>query len=316
MAVVPGPSGDVMARLLRHSADFPELGAITPADTVVDVGCGLGGVCVAAGELGAEVIAIDCDPGLVEHTAERMRGVPARAFRGVACRADEGIPLPDGTASVVVCTEVLEHVPEPARFLAELARIGRPGARYLISVPDPASEALMRFLADPAYFEFPGHINVFGHGQLDRLIADAGLMVERRPSYPNNFYWAVHALLRAAAEGENCHPVGRMATPDAPKSPPTVVEDWNRVWRAIEAAPLGGRVQEHLDALLPRSQVVIARKPASHARKPHLFRDLRWKASKLKGYVKDGCLRLGGFEVGWNVRRRPDHRGSHTGSPG
>ena len=56
-----------MARWLRHSADFPEMGAIAPIDTVVDVGCGLGGVCVAAGELGAEVIAIDCDPDLVVH---------------------------------------------------------------------------------------------------------------------------------------------------------------------------------------------------------------------------------------------------------
>ncbi len=290
-----------VARWLRHSADFPELGPITPADTFVDIGCGLGGACVAAGEAGAEVIAVDVDADLIRHTSERMQGVAAKSFRGIVAEPNGRIPLPDGAASVVVCTEVIEHIPGPAGFVAELARIGRPGARYLISVPDPASEALMGLVATEEYFRFPGHINVFEHETLDALLRDAGLEVVARPWYPNNGYWSIHTLLRAAADDERCNPVGRYASPDAPKGPPEVAMDWNRVWRALEGAPGGDELLARLDHLLPRSQVVIARKPSAalnhRADRPHVFQGA-------KSFLKRGKAALGGFELSWTIRRR------------
>ena len=45
------------------------------------------------------------------------------------------IPVPDGTFDVILCTEVLEHVPEPIRALREMARILRPGGRMLLTAP-------------------------------------------------------------------------------------------------------------------------------------------------------------------------------------
>ncbi|MBJ7329691.1 MAG: methyltransferase domain-containing protein [Solirubrobacteraceae bacterium] len=45
------------------------------------------------------------------------------------------LPLPDDDIDLVVCTEVLEHVPEPGRALRELARVLRPGGRLLLTVP-------------------------------------------------------------------------------------------------------------------------------------------------------------------------------------
>ncbi len=57
----------------------------------------------------------------------------ARSADVVSDLAD--LPLPDGDLDLVVCTEVLEHVPDPARALAELARVLRPGGRVLITVP-------------------------------------------------------------------------------------------------------------------------------------------------------------------------------------
>lgn len=44
-------------------------------------------------------------------------------------------PLADGEADAVLATETLEHVPEPARFLAEAARCVRPGGRLVLTVP-------------------------------------------------------------------------------------------------------------------------------------------------------------------------------------
>jgi SAM-dependent methyltransferase len=44
-------------------------------------------------------------------------------------------PLADGSADVVLCTETLEHVPDTTRFLAEMARVVRPGGSIILTVP-------------------------------------------------------------------------------------------------------------------------------------------------------------------------------------
>jgi SAM-dependent methyltransferase len=45
------------------------------------------------------------------------------------------IPVADGTFGVVLCTEVLEHHPEPIRVVYELARILEPGGTLLLTAP-------------------------------------------------------------------------------------------------------------------------------------------------------------------------------------
>lgn len=45
------------------------------------------------------------------------------------------IPVPDASFDAILCTEVLEHVPEPIRALQEMARILKPGGRLFMSAP-------------------------------------------------------------------------------------------------------------------------------------------------------------------------------------
>jgi SAM-dependent methyltransferase len=45
------------------------------------------------------------------------------------------IPVPDGSFDAVLCTEVLEHVPEPIRVVEELGRILRPGGKLMLTAP-------------------------------------------------------------------------------------------------------------------------------------------------------------------------------------
>lgn len=45
------------------------------------------------------------------------------------------IPLPDGSFDAILCSEVLEHVPEPTHALDEFARLLRPGGRLVMTVP-------------------------------------------------------------------------------------------------------------------------------------------------------------------------------------
>jgi SAM-dependent methyltransferase len=45
------------------------------------------------------------------------------------------VPVPDGSFDAVLCTEVLEHVPEPIRVLEEISRILKPGGSAFITAP-------------------------------------------------------------------------------------------------------------------------------------------------------------------------------------
>jgi len=45
------------------------------------------------------------------------------------------IPVDDGTFDVILCTEVLEHLPEPIKAIYEFARILKPGGKIIITAP-------------------------------------------------------------------------------------------------------------------------------------------------------------------------------------
>jgi SAM-dependent methyltransferase len=45
------------------------------------------------------------------------------------------IPVPDATYDLVVATQVLEHIPEPGRVLAEFHRVLKPGGQAWLSAP-------------------------------------------------------------------------------------------------------------------------------------------------------------------------------------
>ncbi|EZP70035.1 hypothetical protein BV96_03714 [Sphingomonas paucimobilis] len=45
------------------------------------------------------------------------------------------IPFPDATFDTVLCTEVMEHSPEPSALIAEIERVLKPGGRLIATVP-------------------------------------------------------------------------------------------------------------------------------------------------------------------------------------
>lgn len=45
------------------------------------------------------------------------------------------IPVPDGSYGAILCTEVLEHHPEPIKVIKEIARILEPGGKLILTAP-------------------------------------------------------------------------------------------------------------------------------------------------------------------------------------
>ena len=219
---------------------------VTADDTLLDVGCGDGGNVHFCGMRGAKIIIADIEGAKVEATRQRLSDTPARS---VECHVTDCNPLPiaDGTATRVVSTEVIEHVDDPAQFLAELVRVGQSGALYLLSVPHPSSEDLQKDIAAPEYFQKPNHIRIISEAQFKTLVSDAGLEIISHSQY--GFYWSMWMLLFWEAKVD-------FSNPDHP-----LLEHWANTWQAVLDSPRGAQIKQALDAVVAKSQVIIARKP-------------------------------------------------------
>ncbi len=217
---------------------------IRAEDVVLDVGCGDGGNIYFAGQQGAHVAFADLDAGRVAETERRARQSRAREVTPIVSTCDP-IPLPDGFATVVICTEVIEHVPDAEAFVAELVRVGAPGARYLISVPDPVMESLQKQLAPPAYFEVPNHVRVLERTEFAQLLMNQGLSLERLHTY--GFYWAIWWAMFWSCDidlGQR-HPA---------------LDLWAQTWIALLQTKDGAKIKRTLDDFAPKSQLILARK--------------------------------------------------------
>ncbi len=100
---------------------------------MLDVGCGLGGKTVAYGEAGAStVIGTDIVPHYIEasrgYASERIPHVTTGFFTSDAA----ALPLADSSFDTVVANDAMEHFSEPARALAEMHRVARPGGAIWI----------------------------------------------------------------------------------------------------------------------------------------------------------------------------------------
>jgi len=97
---------------------------------VLDVGCGGGLLAEGLARHGARVTGIDLAPAMIEvaqlHAASEGLNIDYRLTAADA--------LPGGAPfDIVTCMEMLEHVPQPARMVATLAALVRPGGAVFIS---------------------------------------------------------------------------------------------------------------------------------------------------------------------------------------
>lgn len=237
--------------------------AITADDTLLDVGCGEGVATLFAVRQGASVIFTDSEHHKVRDLARQVDAQSHQLNLGLVSNSLP-LPLADGCASKVVCMEVLEHIDHPEPFMAELVRMGRPGAQYLLSVPAPVGEHLQKGIAPASYYQSPNHVQIFTPERFAALVEDAGLVIEHRQA--NGFFWVMGMIFFWASERAAGRDPGG-AVRDRIQAPyPPLMESWARTWQDLLAQPDGHAIKQTLDQLMPKSQVIIARKPMAAGR--------------------------------------------------
>lgn len=150
-------------------APFGELS--TPAweggGKVLDVGCGNGRFLTTMRTLGWEVQGVEFSEAGVN--AARMSGLSVH-HGDLASAA-----FADGSFDLITARHVIEHIPEAQAFMAELARVLKPGGRLVIETPSSAALGRQWFNTHWYANDVPRHLFLYSPTNLERLGSSHGL---------------------------------------------------------------------------------------------------------------------------------------------
>lgn len=151
----------------RLFADLIRKAKIPLDAEVVDVGTGTGANLRLLRQMGfTGVTGIDPSEEAARWCAEKGLGT---VRTGDLC----ALPLPDASVDLVLATDVIEHVAEDGRAVAEIRRVLRPGGTALITVP--AFPSLWGLQDVKSH-----HFRRYRMAPLVRLLESAGLVIEQR----------------------------------------------------------------------------------------------------------------------------------------
>ncbi len=134
-----------------------------------EIGPGHGWLALLALQFGARrLAAYDVSEQALTHTRDLLEtsGAPAGSWELHGADVQEGIPLESASAGTLTAGEVLEHIADPARLLAEVARVLAPGGAAYVTTAANAPQK--------------DHLYLFSSAEeIRELIAASGLGVER-----------------------------------------------------------------------------------------------------------------------------------------
>jgi 2-polyprenyl-6-hydroxyphenyl methylase/3-demethylubiquinone-9 3-methyltransferase len=115
----------------RHFGREAEAGSPFAGLAILDVGCGAGLFAEPLARLGGDVLGIDPAPASIGVARRHAEETGARLSYRVA--TVEELAGETARFDVVTAMEVIEHVADPARFVAEAASLLNPGGLFLAS---------------------------------------------------------------------------------------------------------------------------------------------------------------------------------------
>jgi 2-polyprenyl-3-methyl-5-hydroxy-6-metoxy-1,4-benzoquinol methylase len=142
---------------------------------ILDAGCGDGRLARAIRANCSDVVIHGCDLSTV--ALARSEGLDRQYSVDLNCGV---LPEPDESFDLVIASEVIEHLIQPDRVLAELIRVLRQGGHVLLTVPNVA---FWRFRVQALRGQVPSvtaddrHLHSFSASLLEQLVRKAGLQV-------------------------------------------------------------------------------------------------------------------------------------------
>jgi SAM-dependent methyltransferase len=159
---------------------------------VLDVGCGVGDNLKQVKRGNVRFAGLEYSPRSLERATKALPD-DVQLRLGSAVK----IPFPADCADMVMCIEVLEHIPDEHEALREIFRVLKSDGHLILSVP------YRRWF--PSYYTCMGHIRHYTRSGLEMLLAEKGFaVVEWLPNYPRwhraaNYCYVACRVLAIAA---------------------------------------------------------------------------------------------------------------------
>jgi 2-polyprenyl-3-methyl-5-hydroxy-6-metoxy-1,4-benzoquinol methylase len=159
-------------------------------DRALEIGFGAGVYLSALAELFSEVVGTDLEDAHLQHARKIAVKYPnLRLLRDDICNSR----LVEGSFSLVLCSEVIEHLPDSPAALAAIYRLIEPGGVLILSTPQrhsllemsckvaflPGVINLVRKIYGEAVFETE-HINLLTAAGAARQLENAGFTIRER----------------------------------------------------------------------------------------------------------------------------------------
>jgi SAM-dependent methyltransferase len=164
---------------------------VRPGSIVLDVGCGTGralpALRAAAGD-GGLVIGLDVTPEMLTVAIQQ-----AEMTTGLLLADARHLPLPTESVDAVFAAGLIQHLPDPAAGLAELARVTRPGGRLIVFHPSGRAALAARHGRSLRPDE------PLAHDVLAALLDRSGWSLTRYDDPPHRFYALAHRRPEPAA---------------------------------------------------------------------------------------------------------------------
>jgi SAM-dependent methyltransferase len=166
----------------RHVAAYASCAPLLPSGRILDLGCGVGHSYRLLEP--RQTVGLDVDPGALAGQERETRVGDMRA-----------LPFADGSFDGVLSVQSLEHVPDPARALAEARRVLTPAGLAIFVTPNRLTFGRPHEVIDPyhhvefsppelralceAVFGRVGLLGLFGSARYLELVAAERAELER-----------------------------------------------------------------------------------------------------------------------------------------
>jgi len=232
--------------------DFNKLD-IQPHDRILDIGCGEGRHTIKACQQNNSMC-VGADFGFKNLVETKNKLKFHKACNDLSCKSVDlscmdvtNLPFCDNSFDIVICSEVLEHIPEDQKAFSELVRIVKPGKILAVSVPRFWPEKICWNLSNEYFNANMGHVRIYKKQPLIQKIESFGLThfaSHHAHSIHSPFWWL------------KCF-VG----PNKTDSKPVNLYHRLLVWDLMKKPKLTSFIDKLLNPLLGKSLVLYFKKP-------------------------------------------------------
>ncbi len=167
---------------------------IGPNDRILDIGCGEGRHTIKACQQ-KDSVCVGGDFGFKSLVETKNKLAFHKSLNDLHCKSVDlscmdvtKLPFKNNSFDSIICSEVLEHIPDDARAISELVRILKPNKMLAVSVPRWWPEKICWLLSDEYFNANMGHVRIYRKKTLIKTIESFGVK-----HYAGHYAHSIHA---------------------------------------------------------------------------------------------------------------------------